>query len=93
MKLRFYADPDSGEPHFARHGLTPEDVVEVLAHPLEDRAGREGARTVLGRTRSGMYIRVVYVIDDEPDSVFVITAFEVGGNTRKGLLRRLRRRR
>lgn len=90
---RFYADPESGDPHFARHGLSQEDVVEVLARPLEDRPGHDGARTMLGRTRAGMCIRVVYVIDSEPDPVFVITAYEIGVNTRKALLRRLRRRR
>ena len=48
---------------------------------------------MLGRTRAGRYIRVVYVIDHEPDSVFVITAYEIGVNTRQALLRRLGRRR
>jgi len=44
----------------------------VLSDPGEDRLGTEGARIALGRT-AGRYLRVVYVPDPEPDSVFVIT--------------------
>ncbi len=92
MNVRFYVDPESGEPHFARHRISLEDVVHVLARPLESRPGREGAFTVLGRTGAGKYIRVVYVADAEPDSVFVITAYKIGPHTRRALLRRLGRR-
>lgn len=55
--MRVYNDPESGEPHFARHGLSLEDVAEVLARPLESRPGREGALTALGRTQAGKYTR------------------------------------
>lgn len=92
MRLRLYVDPESGEPHLARHGLSEGDVREVLERPLEERPGHDGVRTALGRTRAGRYIRVVYVADPGPDSVFVITAYEIGLHTRRALLRRLRRR-
>ncbi len=85
-------DQEVGEPHFVRHGLSEEDIGDVLAGPLEDRPGQEGARTALGRNREGRYIRVVYVPDPEPDSVFVITAYEIGPKAKLALLRRLRRR-
>ena len=85
-------DREAGEPHFVRHGLSEEDVRDVLAGPLEDRPGHEGARTALGRNREGRYIRVVYVPDPEPDSVFVVTAFEIGPKAKLALLRRLRRK-
>jgi len=55
------------------------EVVDVLETPGEDRAGRDGARIALGRTASGRYLRVIYVPDPEPDSVFVITAYELAG--------------
>ena len=50
------------------------EVEEVLTRPGEDRLAAEGARIALGQTTSGRYLRVVYVPDPEPDSVFVITA-------------------
>lgn len=82
-------DQETGEPHFVRHGLSEQDVRDG---PLEDRPGQEGARTALGRNREGRYIRVVYVPDREPDSLFVITAYEIGPKSRLALLRRLRRK-
>ena len=92
LNLRFYMDRETGEPHFVRHGLSEEDVQDVLASPLEDRPGQEGSRTVVGRSREGRYIRVVYVPDPEPDSEFVITAYEIGPKAKLALLRRLRRK-
>jgi uncharacterized protein DUF4258 len=69
-----------------------EDEVEaVLAKPLEDRPGREQSRVGLGQTEGGRYLRVIYVPDPEPESVFVITAYDLGPKALKAL-RRLRRK-
>ena len=89
VNLRFYIDPETGEPHLYRHGVSEDEAEDVLRRPLEDRPGRDGARVALGQTRDGRYLRVVYVPDPEPGSVFVITAFDLAPNT----LRALRRRR
>jgi hypothetical protein len=89
MHVRFYQDPDSGEPHIYRHEVTEPEAEDVLRRPLEDRIGRDGARVAIGQTRAGRYLRVIYVPDPEPESVFVITAFELGPKA----LRALRRRR
>jgi hypothetical protein len=51
----------------------------VLANPGEDRPGAEGARIALGQTEAGRYLRVIYVPDPEPDSVFVVTAHTLVG--------------
>lgn len=74
MQVRFYLDADSDEPHIYQHAVIEEEVEDVLTKPGEDRPGQEGARVALGQTRSGRYLRVIYVPDPEPDSVFVITA-------------------
>lgn len=91
MNVRFYVDPESNEPHIHRHGVDETEVENVLARPLEDRPGREGARVALGRTRAGRYLRVIYVPDPVPDSVFVITAYQLGTKSLKALRRRRRR--
>ena len=93
METRFYVDPETGEPHIYRHGVDEAEVQDVLARPLEDRPGREGSRVALGQTRGGRYLRVVYVPDPEPNSVFVITAYQVGPKALRALRRRLRRKR
>ena len=59
--------------------MNEEEVIEVLEKPAEDRAGREGARIALGKTASGRYVRGCLRADPEPDSVFVITAYELSG--------------
>lgn len=79
MNIRFYHDPVTGEPHIYNHGVTEGEVAEVLRRPGEDRLGREGSRIALGQTRVGRPLRVIYVPDPEPDSLFVITAYELRG--------------
>jgi len=73
--------------------VAEEEVIEVLEKPGEDRAGREGSRIALGQTASGRYLRVVYVPDREPDSVFVITAYELIGKPLAAFRRRRRKKR
>jgi hypothetical protein len=93
VKVRLYVDPETNEPHIYSHGVTEEEVSEVLARPFEDRPGREGSRVVTGQTRGGRYLRVIYAPDPEPSSLFVITAFQLGPKALKALRRRSRRRR
>lgn len=77
--VRFYIDPETGQPHVLNHGVTEREVREVLMQRGEDRPGKEGARIKLGQTEEGRYLRVVYTLDDQPRSMFVITALELKG--------------
>lgn len=92
MKIRFYIDSESGEPHIARHGVSEQEVREVLTRPLEDRPGSEGSRVALGQTLAGRYLRIIYVPDPEPDSVFVITGYDLGPKAKRALKSRRRRK-
>jgi hypothetical protein len=92
MKLRFYLDQASGQPHIYRHEITETEVEEVLARPGEDRKGTEGARIAVGQTDGGRYLRVIYVPDPEPESVFVITAYTVDGKALEAYKRRRARK-
>ncbi len=90
--VRYYIDPETGLPHIYNHSVTEEEVEEVLARPGEDRQGYEGARLAIGQTEAGRYLRVIYVPDPEPGSVFVITAYELRGKPLKAYRRRRRQR-
>lgn len=57
-------------------------------YPGEDRPGKEGARVAIGQTMAGRYLRVIYVPDPAPDSVFVTTAYELKGKPLKAYKRR-----
>ena len=88
MTARFYIDPATGQPHIYGHSVGVEEVEDVLARPIEDRAGRDGSRIALGQTEAGRYLRVIYVPDPTPGSVFVITAYDLGDKALKALRRR-----
>lgn len=92
MDLRFYIDPETGLPHIDNHNVTEIEVEDVLESPGEDRPGRDGARIALGQTTAGRYLRVVYVPDPNPNSVFVITAFELKGRPLQAYKRRRKRK-
>lgn len=91
MDIRYYYDPDTGEPHFYEHGVFENEVEYVLRHAGEDRPGSDGSRHAIGQTASGRYLRVIYVRDSEADSVFVITAYELVGKPLQAYRRRRKR--
>jgi hypothetical protein len=88
VTVRFYIDPATGQLHIYGHSVVEKEVEDVLARPMEDRGGRDGSRIALGQTEAGRYLRVIYVPDPTPGSVFVITAYELGEKARKALRRR-----
>ena len=93
MRLRFYIDSETEQLHIHGHDVSETEVEEVLARPLEDRPGKDGSRVALGRTQRGRYLRVIYVPDPAPGSIFVLTAYDLGPKARRALGRRLRRSR
>jgi hypothetical protein len=92
MNIRFYIDPETALPHIYGHQVDEREVEDVLREPGEDRPGREDSRIAIGQTRAGRYIRVIYVPDPEPDSVFVITAYQLTGKPLMAYRRRRRRK-
>ena len=91
MKIRFYIDPETGLPHVYNHNVREEEVEDVLKKPGEDRPGKDNSRIAVGQTKSGRYLRVIYVPDPKPDSVFVITGHELAEKPLKAYRRRRRR--
>lgn len=92
MRLRFYSDPRTGLPHIYGHNVTEAEAEDILTNPGEDRAGSESSRVVLGQTEAGRYLKVIYVPDPQPDSVFVITAYQLEGKPLLAYRRRMRRK-
>jgi len=92
VRIRYYRDPETGEPHIHLHGVAEEEVEYVLGRPLEDRPGRDRSRIAIGQTREGRYLRIVYAPDAAPQSIFVITAYELPESEKRALRRRRRRK-
>lgn len=81
--------------HIHKHGVTEDEVAEVLERPREDRRGKDASRQALGRIRAGRYLRVIYVADtsaDQPGGIFIVTAYELRGKPLAAYRRRVRRR-
>lgn len=92
MDVRYYLDPDTGLPHIFGHGITEAEVEEVLRGSGEDVPGTRNSRLKIGQTAAGRYLQVVYVPDDDPHGVFVVTAYELQGKAKLAFRRRRRRR-
>ncbi len=92
MDIRYFLDADTDEPHIYGHGVTEIEVEEVLRGSGEDVSGTRNSRLKIGQTAAGRYLQVVYVPDDDPQSVFVVTAYELEGKAKQAFRRRRRRK-
>ena len=92
MNIRFNSDQETGLPHIYKHGVTEDEVEDVLRNPSENRVGRNESRIAIGQTQTGRYLRVIYLRDPQPNSVFVLTAYELTGKPLAAYRRRQRKR-
>lgn len=92
MRIHYYIDADTEQLHIYNHGVEKHEVEHVLRHSGEDRPGAMGSRIAIGQTDAGRYLRVIYVPNPEPDSVFVITGYELIGKPLTAYRRRCRRK-
>jgi uncharacterized DUF497 family protein len=70
-------EPNGNIEHIAEHGLTPEDVEEVIFNPVDSDVSRSsGLPMAFGFTLDGRYILVVYERIDET-TIYPVTAYEL----------------
>ena len=70
-------DPDGNVQHCAEHGVTKEEVEQVLQRASDADLSRSSGRPVVfGDTNAGRHLMVVYETI-EADTVYPITAYEV----------------
>ena len=93
MQVRYHIDPATGHPHIYEHDVSEQEVESILSRPQEDLRGRKDSRIALGQTEEGRYLKVIYVPDPVPDSVFVIAAYELGPKAKRALRRKLKKMR
>jgi hypothetical protein len=90
MRVRFKIDSDTGFPHCETHGVSPEEVLDILRGPSDQGPSRNGTRAAEGQTRSGRYLRVIFINSDD-GSIFVITAYDLTGKAKAAYRRRRRK--
>jgi hypothetical protein len=93
MNLRYYHNPATDQPHIYDHGVSEDEVEEVLRNPAEDARSRGQSRVAIGQTQGGRYLKVIYVADEIGDGIFVVTAYDLVGKGMLAFRRRMRRRR
>lgn len=70
-------DPDGNVQHCAEHGVSKDEVEEVLQNAEDSDISRSSGRPVVfGDTSTGRHLMVVYE-EVEPDMVYPITAYDV----------------
>jgi len=70
-------DPDGNVQHCARHGVTKDEVEEVLQNPTDtDESHSSGSPVAFGDTSTGRHLIVVYE-EIDADTVYPITAYDV----------------
>jgi hypothetical protein len=70
-------DPDGNVQHCADHGVTKEEVEEVLERAMDSDTSRSTSRPVVfGDTSAGRHLMVVYESFDA-NTVYPVTAYEV----------------
>ncbi len=92
MELRFWNDPETGLPHIYEHGVTEEEVRQVLNRPRLNFPGGRNSRTIMGPTVAGRFLKVVFVPDPAGESGFVVTAYELRGKRLTAYRRAVRRK-
>ena len=70
-------DPEGNVEHCADHGVTKEEVEEVLENATDADVSRSSGRPVLfGDTSTGRHLMVAYE-EIDADTVYPVTAYEV----------------
>jgi hypothetical protein len=92
VQIRYHINPTTGLPHIYDHFVSENDVEDILGRPLQDIRGRDDSRIAIGQTGRGRYLKVIYVPDPIPDSVFVITAYELGPKAKRAIRRKQRKK-
>ena len=92
MQIRYHINPTTGLPHIHDHFVSENEVEDILCRPLQDIRGRDDSRVAIGQTGEGRYLKVIYVPDPTPDSVFVITAYELGPKAKRAIRRKRRKK-
>lgn len=72
-------DPDGNVQHIAEHGVTPEEVEEILNDPASEtgRSRSSGRPITFGSTAAGRLLAVVWeMVEQDPLVVYPVTAYE-----------------
>jgi hypothetical protein len=93
VRLEFYIDPETGEPHISLHNVKEEEVAEVLVGDGLRWRASDGKTVVIGKTGDGRFLQTVIVEGNDPDDpILVITAYPPNKELIAAYRRRMRKK-
>jgi uncharacterized DUF497 family protein len=69
--------------HITIHGVTTDEVEEVLGNPYVELRGRFGRHMMIGKTDTGRLLRVIIEQRQDNDIYYVISAFDASKENRR----------
>lgn len=93
MNLRFYVNPETGQPHIYDHGVQEDEVADILDEPQRLSRGSNRSKIAVGQTRAGRWLMVVFIEDPSPNSYFVISAYTPPANVVRAVRRHGKKKR
>jgi hypothetical protein len=95
--IRFFMDPESGQPHIYDHGVTEAEVMELFRNFPITQSGKTSpsgkpSTIATGQTDVGRFLKVIYFRDKVAIGIFVVTAYDLRGKELQAFRRRKRRR-
>lgn len=77
MKLRFYIDEETGLPHFYKHNVTDEEIIDFF-HNITyfDERRPDDSWLAYGRVKPDRYLKVIFRKNSNAD-FFIITAYDI----------------
>ena len=88
MAIRYIINRETGQPHILDHGVTGDEVEEVLDAAPEDLPGRNSVRIATGQTLGGRTLRVIYAQErasDEGVDTVIVTGIRIERRCAGGL--------
>jgi len=96
-EVRFYIDPQTGQPHIYEHGVCEDEIEEVMRNRPITQLGRRSPKGELssiafGQTGAGRFLKVLYARTYDSLGIHIITSYDLRAKELLVHGRRLRRR-
>ena len=77
VKINFYNDPDTGEPHIFKHNVTEKEIFDFFStSSYFEFKRRDISFEAFGNLKNGRFLQVAYRKEND-GSIFVITAYDI----------------
>ena len=77
MKIKYYIDPDTNEPHIYKHEVEKAEIMDFFTEiKYFEFIRKDKSFESYGRLKTGRYLQVAYR-KERDNTIFVITAYDI----------------